>query len=208
MTVLSETPPAGLLLVDHSLTPLASNEEAIQILTYPHRDDKKRLNGSLTDKIRSILNKFEASKVSFITEFRSGNRRYLCRAFRLNAGAKEVSCGAVALLFERGVSGSLPISQVSERYDLTLRERETVEYLMLGLTSKEIASRMRISPNTVKNFIRMVMLKMGVPTRSAIIGRMVGSLIAGRVAPLPERGSDGETESLDGFRRAPKPRFP
>ena len=43
---------------------------------------------------------------------------------------------------------------------------------MDGLRSKEIALRMQISPNTVKTFLRLVMLKMGVSTRSGIVRRV------------------------------------
>jgi DNA-binding CsgD family transcriptional regulator len=46
--------------------------------------------------------------------------------------------------------------------------------LLQGLTSKEIAQRMGISPNTVKAFLRLVMVKMGVSTRSGIVGKIVG----------------------------------
>ena len=46
--------------------------------------------------------------------------------------------------------------------------------LLQGLTSKEIAVRMGISPNTVKAFLRLVMVKMGVSTRSGIVGRIAG----------------------------------
>ena len=43
---------------------------------------------------------------------------------------------------------------------------------MQGLTSKEIAVRMKISPNTVKAFLRLVMVKMKVSTRSGIAGKL------------------------------------
>jgi DNA-binding CsgD family transcriptional regulator len=66
------------------------------------------------------------------------------------------------------------LTEIAERFGLTARERETVQYLLEGLTSKEIAQRMKISPNTVKAFLRLVMVKMGVSTRSGIIGRIVG----------------------------------
>jgi len=48
-----------------------------------------------------------------------------------------------------------------------------VELLMQGLSSKEIANRMHISPNTIKTFLRLVMLKMGVSARSKIIGKII-----------------------------------
>jgi DNA-binding NarL/FixJ family response regulator len=44
-----------------------------------------------------------------------------------------------------------------------------------GYCSKEIAARMEISPNTVKAFVHLVMVKMSVSTRSGIIGKMVGA---------------------------------
>ena len=44
---------------------------------------------------------------------------------------------------------------------------------MLGLTSKEVAIRMNISPNTVKAFLRLVMGKMGVTTRAGIVAKLL-----------------------------------
>ncbi|PYU93391.1 MAG: hypothetical protein DMG08_10290 [Acidobacteria bacterium] len=43
------------------------------------------------------------------------------------------------------------MSELAELYRLTGREREAIGYLLQGLTSKEIAVRMEISPNTVKS---------------------------------------------------------
>jgi Bacterial regulatory proteins, luxR family len=48
-----------------------------------------------------------------------------------------------------------------------------VEFLLSGLSSKEIADRMKISPNTVKATLRVVMIKMGVSTRSGIVGKII-----------------------------------
>ena len=47
--------------------------------------------------------------------------------------------------------------------------------LLRRASKKEIAIRMNISPNTVKAFLRLVMVKMGVSTRSGIVGRVVGN---------------------------------
>jgi DNA-binding CsgD family transcriptional regulator len=77
------------------------------------------------------------------------------------------------VIIERKSNESVTIAEISERFGLTAREQETVQFLREGLTSKEIAQRMDISPNTVKAFIRLVMVKMGVSTRSGIVGRVV-----------------------------------
>jgi DNA-binding CsgD family transcriptional regulator len=58
-------------------------------------------------------------------------------------------------------------------FRLTPRERETLEFLMQGMTSKEIANQMGVSPHTVKAFLRLVMSKMQVSTRSGIIGKLI-----------------------------------
>lgn len=66
--------------------------------------------------------------------------------------------------------------RVAEEFHLTVRERETVQFLLKGLTSKEIAIRMEISPNTVKAFLKLVMIKMNVPSRVGIIVKILKSL--------------------------------
>ncbi len=76
-------------------------------------------------------------------------------------------------MIERKSHESTTIAEISERFGLTARERETVQFLREGFTSKEIAQRMNISPNTVKAFIRLVMVKMGASTRSGIVGMIV-----------------------------------
>jgi DNA-binding CsgD family transcriptional regulator len=48
-----------------------------------------------------------------------------------------------------------------------------VALLANGLTNKEISARMGVSVNTVKAFVRSVMLKLGVTTRAGIVGRLV-----------------------------------
>ncbi len=57
-----------------------------------------------------------------------------------------------------------------------MREREALEYLLEGLSGKEIASRMTVSANTVKAVVRLIMVKMGVSSRLEIVAK----IIAGR----------------------------
>ena len=80
----------------------------------------------------------------------------------------------MAIILERNATGSVVLGEAAKQFELTEREQETVQMLLQGLTSKEIAARMGISPNTVKAFLRLVMVKMGVSTRSGIVGRIAG----------------------------------
>jgi DNA-binding CsgD family transcriptional regulator len=171
----------GLIVVDASLNLVASNSEAVQILTFPEPVDKVRhLDALVTNIVRSQLVDRQASRTpGFVDEFRSAKRTYLCRSFSLDLTANRgngssASSGLVIVMLERKSNGAVTIAEIAQRFGLTARERETVQYLLQGLTSKEIAQRMRISPNTVKAFIRLVMVKMSVSTRSGIIGKIVG----------------------------------
>ena len=44
---------------------------------------------------------------------------------------------------------------------------------MKGLPSKVIADRMNTSPNTVKAFLQMIMIKTGVSSRSAMVSKII-----------------------------------
>ena len=56
---------------------------------------------------------------------------------------------------------------------MTPRETETVDFLVQGLGTNQIASRMGISPNTAKAFLRSVMIKVGAEYRHGITAKML-----------------------------------
>jgi len=169
----------GLIVVDTSMGVVAYNGEAVQILSYPDQPDRIRhLDTWLNSKIRADL-MGRQTPPKFVEAFRSARRMYVCRSFPLELKAHQANgnaseAGLHVVMLERRSNEAVKISEISERFGLTAREQETVQYLLEGLTSKEIAQRMKISPNTVKAFLRLVMVKMNVSTRSGIIGRIVG----------------------------------
>ena len=178
LTKKKSAPPksgAGFLMLDCSLTVLSFNPEATAILGYP--DKVAKLAGSkdmLTQEIRSkLVNWPYPGESVFVTEFHSGPRRYFCRAFVVDSSAQASGKPSIVILLERGPSGLIALSQVSEQFNFTQREHEVLEYLLQGMGSKDIAKRMNVSPNTVKAFLRLIMIKMGVSSRSAIVGKIV-----------------------------------
>lgn len=173
--MLSLNSQPGFLLLDNSLGPIASNHEAVRILTYPNVPERiKRIDVFLADKIRTgLVSRHPSNGSDFVKEFKSGKRRYFCRSFQVDTNNKALPL-LTALLLERCSSGIAAVAQIGQEFELTQREKETVELLVQGMTSKEIATRMNISPNTVKAFLRIVMVKMGVSTRSGILGKVIG----------------------------------
>lgn len=169
----------GLVVVDPACNLIASNAEAIQILTFPERAEKiPHLDEWVSNRIRArLVDRRATNGGKFVNQFVSENRTYSCRFFPLSGHALDTPANSalLVLLLERNSNGMVTIREISERFGLTPREQQTVGLLLEGLTSKEIAERMKISPNTVKAFIRLVMVKMSVSTRSGIIGKIAGS---------------------------------
>ena len=60
-------------------------------------------------------------------------------------------------------------SRIRRQLGLSRREQQLVPLLSQGLTNKEIASRLNLSEQTVKNHIHRMLQKTGVPDREAIV---------------------------------------
>jgi len=95
------------------------------------------------------------------------------RAFSLKSNLGIERGPAIGLLLERNQRDSLDLESVARKFRLTRRERETVDLLLQDLSTKQIANRMDISPNTVKAFLRSVMLKVRAENRTGIIGKIL-----------------------------------
>ena len=170
----------GFILVDSELEPIAFNSAALQILAYPTTIDQIQQHATFVrDKVRARLLQLNGEgKVKCGREYRSGIRRYQVRAFRCGEREADQRKNLIAILIERQISFKSFLDETLQPFHLTPREMQTVMLLVEGLTSKEIAGRLNISTNTVKAFLRLVMVKMNVSTRSGIVGRIVGQPIS------------------------------
>ena len=167
---------AGLVLLNRAATLIYANSEALDILAYPRKPNGDR---SLNDpRVRAVVSDLFGSRAPTrmaATALSSGRRRYTCRTFPL-VGSASASQALTAVLIDRGPASAVAtIREATETFRLTVRESEATAHLMRGLTNKEIAGQMRVSPNTVKTFVKFVMLKMGVSTRGAVTAKVLQS---------------------------------
>lgn len=171
--------------MDSLLNPISCNNETIRILSYPDRlENIGSLDVFLRDTIRSRLVSRRSTQHSrFVTEFVSGKRRYRCRVYHLNWHMSGRSYPDV-LLLERSVPALLFLPRLAKQFNLSRREQQAVDYLLEGLSSKEIAHRMKISFNTVNTFFRLIMIKMGVSSRHAIVAKMIATSFEGASTSL------------------------
>lgn len=76
----------------------------------------------------------------------------------------------IARFFER--SGDTEKAQSSqEQVSLSSREREVLELLAAGALYKQVAARLRVSPNTVRSHIRRIYKKLHVNSRQMAVDR-------------------------------------
>jgi DNA-binding CsgD family transcriptional regulator len=179
------------------------NREAIEILAYPNPPTSvKRIGALLKEKLSDLFAKRRSSNdCEFaMTDLTSGRRHYLCTRYMLDLQGLQNRQTMVILLERRG-SPDTTMQEVCMGWHLTDREREAVGLLTRGMTSKEIAQHMGISPNTVKSFLRLVMSKAGVSTRTGLIGRMAG-IVPRSQATLPAIGPNVVMENRSSLRAA------
>jgi DNA-binding CsgD family transcriptional regulator len=176
-------PALGFLVADASLRLLSANHEARTILTYSAKPARSQsLAQAFEEKIRRLLSvpgfPSSPSNAAPVIRFKSGRRVYFCRAFRLDDNVNARDPAAVLVVLERGVSESVALFQVSQQFHLRQREQVAVRFLLRGLSNKEIADRMAVSPNTVKAFLRITMARMGVSTRAGIVAKILGLVLS------------------------------
>ena len=171
----------GLLVADASLKPIFANEEALAILSYPGPSSQSladMFHKNVRPRLISLQNLPTNGKHAPFMKFKSGRRIYFCRAYALNNNGRSSSGGSATLIvLERGMSGPLALSQVSRQFHLTRREQQAVGFLLQGFSNKEMAKSMGISANTVKAFLRMASIKMGVSSRSGIVTMILGRIL-------------------------------
>ena len=178
----------GVLLLDSQLRLVHYTAEAARILAYTTKMRDTVPLDPVLPAARLQLTPPRVAPPAASIEFASGRRRYRCRAFLLDthpqgsggSSANGRASGGVdrlqpkiAVVLERVFTQPSDITRWSEAFQLTQRESETVQLLMKGLTSKEIADQMHISPNTVKSFLKLVMAKVGASNRTGILAKIM-----------------------------------
>ena len=174
--------PGIVLFRELSQSPVAYNPEAVEILVFPDPfEEWHRRAGDLALQISDKL-AAEPSLGSrpFVAEFKSGNRTYLCRVLRLGVvatGEPGTADAPTLLILERPEPPRhIRKRKAWDKFGLSPRESQMVELLVKGMTTKDIADALSLSPNTVKSFLRTVMAKLGVSTRAGIVGKLHESL--------------------------------
>ncbi len=97
----------------------------------------------------------------------------LLRGFGI-PGPNDLHQARVLILMDRVVSREpVSISQAFGRFQLSIRGRAVVKWLVQGLTNKEIAEQLGITEQTVKEHIQRLMRKTETTTRTGLLARLL-----------------------------------
>lgn len=105
-------------------------------------------------------------------------------ALRALRGEAVCSPQLTARLIDRLASLSIAAPAGSGLQGLTRRESEIARLVGEGLSNKEIAGALRISPATVKNHVHMILEKLALERRSSIGAQLRGPVGRGMAEPL------------------------
>jgi len=179
----------GLILTDLSLRVIACDRGGASILNTVNRaNTQPGRPPCLPKELADIVRNHEfVDPAPSLSRLRMGSCEYMVRAYLVEGYGGALSESIVALHLEKDLSPSEAASEMGARYHLTERELEALQGILMGLGNKEVAERMNISPNTVKAFLHLIMLKMGVETRAGIVAKVLHN----RTALEKNRGMSG-----------------
>ena len=169
MTDVSTTEEA-LILLDRSLRIVAFDRRAASIFKPPTSSHEAFSVPSLP---REFLNNIRNCKFSDLSSLRLslhiGNTEYICRAYPLQWLERLASQPIVAVYLTKVPALEDIVRDCALKYQLTKREEQVLNGMALGLTSKTIAARMKISPNTVKVHLSQIMIKLRVSSSAGVV---------------------------------------
>lgn len=139
----------------HSLSP------ASRILILTVFDDPEKIVAAICAGASGYL-----LKTSSLTEIAEAIRQVV-------GGGAPMTPRVAKLVLERFSALSSTNHSLSLAYNLTSREREVLEMMVLGLIKKEIAARLNISLHTVTTHIRRVYEKLQVTTNTGAVSKAI-----------------------------------
>jgi two-component system, NarL family, response regulator DevR len=135
----------------------------------------------LNPAIRVVMVGMEAEEAVFLRVVQAGAVGYIlkdasalevARTIRAVATGEAVCPGALSVVLFQWVArhkSAAPSWHLKTSLGLSRREQELVGLIQQGLTNKEIASRLNLSEQTVKNHVHRMLRKVGAQDRLSIV---------------------------------------
>ncbi|MEN8262373.1 MAG: LuxR C-terminal-related transcriptional regulator [Nitrospirota bacterium] len=177
--IISNRLTSGVVILDESGEILYLNQEALSILsTFSANDDQSDnnpatpINKAIIEAIKENLGPLNKPSSSII-QCSNTDSTYSLRALPLDKLHKKGKSCVMVLIEGVTIHRKFDMDVVQKQFGLTKREAEVTFCLTKGLTNKEIANILSLSPETVHDYVKQVMKKFKTTTRAGIVGKVL-----------------------------------
>jgi DNA-binding NarL/FixJ family response regulator len=176
--IISNRVTSGVVILDTSGEILFVNDEAQSIIStfsineIDASSDPDTLNKAIVDIFKQSLGSLAAPTAKCVY-CPDNDSAYALRAMPLHK--PDLSSKSCILILIEGVTihRKFDINVVQKQFGLTRREAEVTFCLTKGLTNKEIANTLSLSPETVHDYVKQVMKKLDTTTRAGVVGKVL-----------------------------------
>jgi len=172
LQVSSEHLDCGILTLNRRFEPLYQNGRARGLLARLEQETGAGEPGpSIQERIRQMLSGDGiAGDTRHLPVTLSEKEQYLIQASKLAEAGESLHTPVYLVeIREQGSSWNLDVETLRRRYDLSTREVEIVGLIAHGLSNKEIADKLCISPWTVITHVKNIFSKMQVHNRTSAV---------------------------------------
>ncbi len=134
-----------------------------------------RWKGLLDERlVKSAGSSEEPQPVSdYIDLYQSRRRRYGIRGFVMSnqpaTSKNQRPIGHYLFILERIIPEGVNLAAMFRQWNLNRREQELVRLLLVDRSNKEMADILGLSLNTVKGYLKLLMRRLGVSSRTGIV---------------------------------------
>jgi len=176
--IISSRVTSGVIIIDASGEILYINDEARAIFaTFSSKGissekDHFTLDKAIVDSIDEHMGHLAANESSCILCPETGVT-YALRSLPLHKPGKKGKQCIMVLIEGVTIHRKFDIKAVQKQFGLSKRETEVTFCLTKGLTNKEIAKTLSLSPDTVHDYVKRIMKKLKTATRAGIVGKVL-----------------------------------
>ncbi|RJR22171.1 MAG: hypothetical protein C4581_01325 [Nitrospiraceae bacterium] len=176
--IISSRVTSGVVIIDATGEILYINDEAHAIFaTFSLKDvssgkDPLVPDKAVVDSINKHLGHLSAYESTCILCPETGTT-YALRTLPLHKPGKKGKQCIMVLIEGVTIHRKFDIKAVQKQFGLSKRETEVTFCLTKGLTNKEIAKTLALSPDTVHDYIKQIMKKLKTATRAGIVGKVL-----------------------------------
>jgi DNA-binding CsgD family transcriptional regulator len=172
----ASSPPPGVMIFDRALRASSWTPQAQEWLRQLPDGARWRRHGLLPPVLYGVAGRLLADERS------SGDARARVRTITgswivLDGGKLEGDAAGRIVITIRSATAHEVFDILCQAHELTPREDMIVRLVVGGLSTKQLAERLFITPYTVKDHLKGVFDKVGVRSRRELVGRMTGHAV-------------------------------